>query len=96
MAARRFTAPAAVQAATDDYLSSEDAIERWIADCCQRDPQAWTSSSVLFESWVGWASKTGELAGSQKRFSQGLQDHKFEPRKKETGQGFRSAAAPAS
>jgi putative DNA primase/helicase len=80
--------PAAVQAATDDYLSGEDAIERWIVDGCQRDPQAWTSSRELFASWVAWASKTGEFAGSQKRFSQALRDRKFEPHKKETGNGF--------
>ena len=28
--------PASVRAATDEYLVSEDVIERWIADCCER------------------------------------------------------------
>jgi putative DNA primase/helicase len=80
--------PASVQAATDDYLSAEDTIERWIADRCQRDPQAWTSSNVLFASWAAWTAATGEWTGTQKRFSQALKDRKFRPEHKSTGNGF--------
>jgi putative DNA primase/helicase len=80
--------PASVQAATDDYLSAEDTVERWIADRCQRDPQAWTSSNVLFASWAAWTAATGEWTGTQKRFSQALKDRKFRPEHKSTGNGF--------
>ncbi len=47
--------PEIVTAATAAYLEAEDAMSAWIDDRCQRDPNAWASSSDLFLSWKGWA-----------------------------------------
>jgi putative DNA primase/helicase len=66
--------PAAVREATAAYLEAEDAIAAWIADCCGRDQNCWESSTALFGSWSGWANKNGESIGSQKAFSQKLED----------------------
>jgi len=66
--------PAAVREATAAYLEAEDAIAAWITDCCARDPNAWSSSTALFGSWSAWATKTGESIGSQKVFSQKLEN----------------------
>jgi putative DNA primase/helicase len=66
--------PAAVRDATAAYLEAEDAIAAWITDCCTRDPNRWESSTALFGSWSGWANKNGESIGSQKAFSQKLED----------------------
>lgn len=66
--------PAAVQAATDDYLDQEDALGAWIQDACERDLQAWSSSTALFRSWKLWAEAAGEWVGTQRRFVQGLCD----------------------
>jgi putative DNA primase/helicase len=66
--------PAAVRDATAAYLEAEDAIAAWLADCTARDPNAWTNSTALFGSWSGWATKAGESIGTQKAFSQRLEN----------------------
>ncbi|MGH7053815.1 MAG: phage/plasmid primase, P4 family [Stellaceae bacterium] len=70
--------PAAVRNATDAYLASEDALAQWLDECCARDPQYAERSSALFANWKRWAETAGEFAGSQKRFSQMLEDRGFE------------------
>ena len=47
--------PKCVTEATETYLESEDLIGEWIDERCDRDANAWTSSTVLFDSWQGWA-----------------------------------------
>jgi putative DNA primase/helicase len=64
--------PEVVQAATADYLTSEDAFERWREDCTSVDPHAWESSSDLWSSWKRWAEHTGEFVGKQRRFCESL------------------------
>jgi putative DNA primase/helicase len=66
--------PPTVREATAAYLEAEDAIAAWMTDCCARDPNAWSSSTALFGSWSAWATKTGESIGSQKVFSQKLEN----------------------
>jgi putative DNA primase/helicase len=56
--------PEAVTGATTSYLEAEDAIATWIDEKCQRRPDAWESSSMLFASWKDWADKAGEPAGT--------------------------------
>jgi putative DNA primase/helicase len=80
--------PQAVLEATDAYLSAEDAIAAWIDDRCERDPNAWTSSSDLFTSWKAWADASGEQAGSMKRLTQTLETRGFHRHKMNRGQGF--------
>jgi putative DNA primase/helicase len=82
--------PEAVTNATAAYLESEDAVAAWLEDCAQRDPNTFTKSAELFASWTEWATKTGEYVGSQKRFSQKLEDRGFElARDHYRGRGFR-------
>lgn len=69
--------PASVKAATEDYMSSEDARSRWIDEACERDAGAWTSSKDLFASWCAFARAEGEYLGSQKKLSYDLQDLGF-------------------
>lgn len=75
--------PEAVEAATQNYLAAEDAVGRWIDECCVLDPQAHEAVSTLFNSWSAWASRYGEFIGSGKRFSQMLLDRDFEAKKKD-------------
>jgi putative DNA primase/helicase len=86
--ARGLRLPQAVRDATEDYLAAEDAIAAWIDDKCDRDANAWASSSDLFASWTAWATAAGEFAGSQKRFSQTLETRGLTRRKTEVAQGF--------
>jgi len=84
--------PSAVLDATAAYMEAEDATAAWIDECCSREPQAWTSSSELFASWKAWADRTGEFAGTAKRFSQNLETRGIQPFRVKTGRGFQGLA----
>jgi putative DNA primase/helicase len=92
--------PAVVRDATSAYLDAEDALSTWIEECCNRDIDAWTTSTELFGSWKAWAESNGEFVGSPKRFAQNLEARSFQPVRKMRGRGFqglsinRSAGTP--
>jgi P4 family phage/plasmid primase-like protien len=69
--------PAAVRAATDEYLASEDALTQWLGECCCLRGDYTARSSDLFASWKAWAESAGEFVGNQKRFSRALEDRGF-------------------
>ena len=82
------SAPAAVLAATAEYLEAEDALTSWIDDKCDRTSQARETSTDLFVSWKNWADAAGEPPGTQRRFSQKLEDRGFEKIKDRHGRSF--------
>ncbi|WP_026330033.1 phage/plasmid primase, P4 family [Caldimonas manganoxidans] len=61
--------PASVQAATEEYFESEDALGRWIDERCVREVNAKSLTAELFTDWKQWAEASGEFIGSQRRFS---------------------------
>lgn len=76
-------APEAVRAATEDYLTAEDSLGRWLEECCETGPSVRDVkclTSELYDSWKAWTETAGERPGSSKRFSQLLE-----------GRGFRKA-----
>jgi putative DNA primase/helicase len=70
--------PEAVRAATSQYLEDEDALGQWLKERCSAKEGFYATTAELFASWRKWAEKAGEFVGSQKRFSQLLQDRGFE------------------
>jgi putative DNA primase/helicase len=78
--------PPVVVAATEDYLNEEDALARWIEECCAIDPIYYDTVANLFPNWRVWAENAGEFVGSQKRFSQALDDRGYQ-RQRESGTG---------
>jgi putative DNA primase/helicase len=56
-------------AATEEYFEAEDALGRWLDECCLRGPNLTETSEVLFGSWKTWAEANGEYPGSRRRFS---------------------------
>jgi putative DNA primase/helicase len=64
--------PDIVTRATDEYN-----IGSWIEDCCERDPQNFTSSHALFNSWEAWAAPRGQFVGSEKWLVGKLEDIGF-------------------
>lgn len=84
--------PAAVRAATDDYLSAEDALGTWLEERCHTTEAAWESAGRLFADWTGWANRAGEFVGSQKQFSQKLLDRGYGPAKRNGVRGFSGLA----
>jgi putative DNA primase/helicase len=81
--------PAAVRAATDEYLSSEDVLGSWLDDRCDLAAGAWASRNDLFGSWTRWAEGSREFVGTQKQFLDAMRQHGFEEGKREGNRGFR-------
>jgi len=69
--------PTSVVSATEEYLESEDAIGRWIEDECIQDVNAEGTTDELFASWQLWTEKSGEYAGTKRRFSDDLDKRGF-------------------
>lgn len=72
------TPPASVRAASEEYFSEEDAIGRWLEDCCELDDEGRALTSSLFESWRTWAHLNGEYPGTAKRLASALIARKME------------------
>jgi putative DNA primase/helicase len=79
--------PAAVRDATAEYLQDEDAFSLWLDECCVRRRGAFETAAELFASWKTYADRTGEYAGSQKRFSENMQTRGFN-KSRRSGRGF--------
>jgi putative DNA primase/helicase len=80
--------PPIVVEATKEYLAAEDAMAAWIDDACEIDKRAWEKTGDLYASWREWADKSGEQAGTVRRFSQNLEDRGYSPQRKMTARGF--------
>jgi putative DNA primase/helicase len=72
------SSPKVVREATEDYLAAEDAQGRWLEDRCLLGVEYSTSPSTLFADWREWAEMNGEYSGTQKAFSQKLEDRGFQ------------------
>ena len=81
-------APAAVVDATNSYLEAEDAIMAWMSDWCERDNNAWESSTALFAAWKAWAERNGEYVGTIRRFAQALERHGIVFLRKNKARGY--------
>ena len=65
--------PVAVRNATAGYLTDEDAVGRFLAECCESDPDGLIEiRGTLFDAWCVWCNKTKECAGTAKAFSANL------------------------
>jgi putative DNA primase/helicase len=71
---RGLAPPQAVTAATAEYLEGEDSLSAWLQEAGERDPTAFEESTALFGAWKAWATRAGEWVGSQRKFSQRLED----------------------
>lgn len=80
--------PATVRKATTDYLAAEDAIGRWLEDCCITNDAHWTTGAALLSDYQAWAERTGERAMSQKRLTQALEGRGFVQTRTRAARGF--------
>jgi putative DNA primase/helicase len=81
--------PGAVREATESYLGDEDAIARWVEDCCITGRQHWCASAELWPSWQSWATAANEPVGSHKRFGMQLAAHGYQPERTDAVRGYR-------
>lgn len=77
-AAGKLIVPPQLRKATEEYRASQDAIEQFIGDVCERDAEATEESAVLYSLWVEWCRhKRGIEAGSKKAFGMKLEAKGF-------------------
>jgi putative DNA primase/helicase len=81
--------PESVREATDEYLASEDAVGRWLEECCELDRAYSASNHDLFASWTRWAEENKEPVGSKKNLSQELKSRDFVDYQTNRERGFR-------
>jgi putative DNA primase/helicase len=81
--------PPIVREATETYLAEEDALARWIEECCVTGPQHWCASALLWPSWQRWATAANEPVGSRKRFGTALEGHGYPPERTKAIRGYR-------
>jgi putative DNA primase/helicase len=69
--------PAIVSEATEEYLTAEDALERWIGECCVTGPDKRCSAKLLWECWKRWSESANEYVGSQTKFGFALTERGY-------------------
>lgn len=70
--------PSSIKAATEEYFEAEDAIGRWLEECCLVGPNQTALSAILFTSWTVWAESNGEFVGTKKHLTELLSARGFE------------------
>jgi putative DNA primase/helicase len=85
---RGLAPPEAVTRTTDDYFEAQDSFTTWIDECCERDPNAWTMSTPLFESWKAWAVRAGMRFGNITEFAETMEKARFTRKRTNSGKGY--------
>jgi putative DNA primase/helicase len=67
--------PAAVIAASEQYLASEDLIQEWITEHCESAGSTYTD--ILYSSHKAWLELGGEFVPSRRKFATTLVDRGF-------------------
>jgi hypothetical protein len=57
----RLDPPQRVVEATEEYFEAEDALGRWLDECCVREANAKSLTAELFTDWKQWAEAAGEV-----------------------------------
>jgi putative DNA primase/helicase len=81
--------PAAVRAATEEYLTGQDAMATWLDERCEQTPDAWAGRTGLFASWSAWAISAREPIGNAGEFYEALTGKGFPEHKRDGTRGFR-------
>jgi putative DNA primase/helicase len=58
-------------------MAAEDGLAQWLDARCVQLPNAVGTVERLFTDWKTWADAAGEYVGSQKHFSQSLEERGF-------------------
>ena len=77
--------PAAVLAATSEYLEQQDAIGIWLEECCDIHSHWTAKSSALYASYKAHAERSGEFALPMKRWVAAMEGKGFTSKKEKAG-----------
>ena len=79
--------PESVLSASKEYMSENNDLDLWLADCCTQSRDATALSGDLYKSFSDWKERQGEHAPSNKSFSQRL-ERMFTKKATKTGKAF--------
>jgi putative DNA primase/helicase len=80
-----FADPERVIAATDAYRADSDALGRFIGERCITGPNFHVRSSELYAAWAKWCAAEGAESGTNKAFTESLQNRGFDKGKTNVG-----------
>src|ERR1700730_6137572 len=80
--------PKVVTDAREAYFAAEHAIARWIGAVCAVDKAYSATSGELYRSWKKWAEDGGEEPGSNKAFSNALEEGGYKRKIERDGTRF--------
>lgn len=80
--------PAAVVAATQEYLNAEDSFARWAEEYCEVGAHCWEIGDDLWRSWSTWAERGHERVGSRKGFVETLKKRGYMPERRGRTKGY--------
>ena len=84
--------PPVVLDATREYFQQEDRLGNWIEECCAENPEQFTATGDLFNSWSGWCLKNNEFTDTKNSFSKRLGEkgftHAQEPNSQSRKRGY--------
>lgn len=77
--------PAGVLEATSKWRADSDALGRFVGDRCITGPNFHVRSSELFAAWSKWCTAEGIESGTNKAFTESLQNRGFDTRRSRVG-----------
>lgn len=78
--------PAPVRASTESYRQDMDVVGQWIAERCERDPNATVPTSLAYSDYSGWAADEVGWELKKLTFRRHLSDRNFPAEKGTHGQ----------
>lgn len=69
--------PPEVLVATEDYRMEMDIMGNFLNECCVVMPKAWATNADLYKRYTDWCTEVGEMAASQRKFTQRLAQRGF-------------------
>jgi putative DNA primase/helicase len=81
--------PQVVRAATEEYLTDQDAMGEWLEACIISEHDVFTLTAKLFGSWKNWCDKRGLEAGTETAFADSLKDRGYIKDRRKYGRGFK-------
>lgn len=63
----------AVKAATEAYRAEQDVLRPFLDECCKLCPHCTVSVKELYEAYISWTAKAGEIPVGKRQFSRSLE-----------------------
>lgn len=78
LGARGLITPDEINKITNEQRAAQDAVGLWLEECCEREPETWTSNENVIQSYQNWCTVNGYEPKKAKGLSQSLAAKGFE------------------